>query len=65
MGDAFRDRPTFKFLAGSQFVAHPPGWPDRPPNGTVRVQYRQVPANRWPGSNRLYVVSPSAVNRRT
>ena len=28
MGDAFRDRPTFHFLIGGQFVAHPPGWPD-------------------------------------
>ena len=28
MGDAFRDRPTFHFLIGGQFVTHPPGWPD-------------------------------------
>lgn len=28
MGDAFRDRPTYHFLIGGQFVAHPPGWPD-------------------------------------
>jgi type 1 glutamine amidotransferase len=27
MGDAFRDRPTYHFLIGGQFVAHPPGWP--------------------------------------
>lgn len=25
--DAFRDRPTYHFLIGGQFVAHPPGWP--------------------------------------
>lgn len=25
MGDAFRDRPTYHFLIGGQFVAHPPG----------------------------------------
>ncbi|MEE2774342.1 MAG: ThuA domain-containing protein [Pseudomonadota bacterium] len=30
MGDAFRDRPTYHFLIGGQFVAHPPGWPDNP-----------------------------------
>lgn len=30
MGDAFRDRPNYKFLVGSQFVGHPPGWPDNP-----------------------------------
>jgi len=28
MGDAFRDRPTYHFLIGGQFVAYPPGWPD-------------------------------------
>lgn len=28
MGDAFRDRPTYHFLIGGQFVGHPPGWPD-------------------------------------
>lgn len=28
MGDAFRDRPTYHFVIGGQFVAHPPGWPD-------------------------------------
>ena len=27
-GDALRDRPTYHFLIGGQFVAHPPGWPD-------------------------------------
>jgi type 1 glutamine amidotransferase len=30
MGDAFRDRPTYHFLIGGQFVGHPPGWPDNP-----------------------------------
>lgn len=30
MGDAFRDHPTYHFLIGGQFVAHPPGWPDNP-----------------------------------
>jgi type 1 glutamine amidotransferase len=30
MGDAFRDRPSYHFLIGGQFVAHPPGWPDNP-----------------------------------
>lgn len=30
MGDAFRDRPTYHFLIGGQFAAHPPGWPDNP-----------------------------------
>jgi uncharacterized protein len=29
MGDAFRDRPTYHFLIGGQFVAHLPGWPDK------------------------------------
>ena len=43
MGDAFRDRPTFKFLAGSQFVAHPPGWPDRPVPEDDFVTYRVEP----------------------
>ena len=43
MGDAFRDRPTFKFLAGSQFVAHPPGWPDRPVPEDDFVSYRVDP----------------------
>ncbi|MFT7474512.1 MAG: type 1 glutamine amidotransferase [Verrucomicrobiales bacterium] len=28
MGDAFRDHPSYHFLIGGQFVAHPPGWPD-------------------------------------
>ena len=45
MGDAFRDRPTFKFLAGSQFVAHPPGWPDRPVPEDDFVTYRVEPAS--------------------
>jgi len=43
MGDAFRDRPTFKFLAGSQFVAHPPGWPDRPIPEEDFIDYRVEP----------------------
>ena len=30
MGDAFRDRPSYHFLIGGQFVGHPPGWPDNP-----------------------------------
>ena len=30
MGDAFRDHPTYHFMIGGQFVAHPPGWPDNP-----------------------------------
>jgi type 1 glutamine amidotransferase len=30
MGDAFRDRPTYHFLIGGQFVGHPPGWPYNP-----------------------------------
>jgi len=45
MGDAFRDRPTFKFLAGSQFVAHPPGWPDRPVPEDDFVTYRVDPVS--------------------
>jgi type 1 glutamine amidotransferase len=28
MGDALRDHPSYHFLIGGQFVAHPPGWPD-------------------------------------
>jgi type 1 glutamine amidotransferase len=40
MGDAFRDRPTYKFLAGSQFVGHPPGWPDRPIPEEDFITYR-------------------------
>lgn len=43
MGDAFRDRPTFKFLAGSQFVGHPPGWPDRPVPEDDFLRYRVDP----------------------
>ncbi len=30
MADAFRGRPTYHFLVGGQFVAHPPAWPDEP-----------------------------------
>ena len=45
MGDAFRDRPTFKFLVGSQFVAHPPGWPDRPVPEDDFVRYRVEPSS--------------------
>lgn len=30
MGDAFRDHPSYHFMIGGQFVAHPPGWPDNP-----------------------------------
>jgi type 1 glutamine amidotransferase len=48
MGDAFRDRPTFKFLAGSQFVAHPPGWPDRPVPEDDFITYRVDPVPGHP-----------------
>ena len=39
MGDAFRDRPTYHFLIGGQFVAHPPGWPDNPVPADDFVDY--------------------------
>lgn len=39
MGDAFRDRPTYHFLIGGQFVAHPPGWPDNPIPSDDFVKY--------------------------
>lgn len=39
MGDAFRDRPTYHFLIGGQFVAHPPGWPDNPTPTDDYVDY--------------------------
>lgn len=39
MGDAFRDRPTYHFLIGGQFVAHPPGWPDNPVPSEDFVDY--------------------------
>ena len=39
MGDAFRDRPTYHFLIGGQFVAHPPGWPDNPIPSDDFVRY--------------------------
>lgn len=40
MGDAFRDRPTYHFLTGGQFVAHPPGWPDNPSPEDDFIDYR-------------------------
>lgn len=40
MADAFRDRPTYHFLIGGQFVAHPPGWPDNPVPSDDFVEYR-------------------------
>ncbi len=39
MGDAFRDRPTYHFLIGGQFVGHPPGWPDNPVPEADFVEY--------------------------
>lgn len=39
MGDAFRDHPTYHFLVGGQFVAHPPGWPDNPVPSDDYVDY--------------------------
>ena len=39
MGDAFRDRPTYHFLIGGQFVAHPPGRPDNPIPSDDFVKY--------------------------
>ncbi len=48
MGDAFRDRPTYKFLAGSQFVGHPPGWPDRPVPEDDFITYRVNPVGDHP-----------------
>lgn len=39
MGDAFRDHPTYHFLIGGQFVAHPPGWPDNPVPSDDFVDY--------------------------
>ncbi len=40
MGDAFRDHPTYHFMIGGQFVAHPPGWPDNPIPSDDFVDYR-------------------------
>lgn len=40
MGDAFRDRPTYHFLIGGQFVAHPPGWPDNPIPAEDFIDYK-------------------------
>ncbi|MBV7298327.1 ThuA domain-containing protein [Enterovibrio paralichthyis] len=40
MGDAFRDHPTYHFMIGGQFVAHPPGWPDNPVPSDDFVDYR-------------------------
>ena len=40
MGDAFRDRPTYHFLIGGQFVAHPPGWPDNSIPSDDFVKYK-------------------------
>ena len=40
MGDAFRDHPTYHFLMGGQFVAHPPGWPDNPVPSDDFITYR-------------------------
>lgn len=48
MGDAFRDRPNFKFMAGSQFVGHPPGWPDRPVPEEDFIAYRVEPVDGHP-----------------
>lgn len=39
MGDAFRDRPSYKFMVGSQFVGHPPGWPDNPVPANDFIDY--------------------------
>lgn len=39
MGDAFRDRPTYHFLIGGQFVGHPPGWPDNPVPADDFIEY--------------------------
>lgn len=39
MGDAFRDHPSYHFLIGGQFVAHPPGWPDNPVPSDDFVDY--------------------------
>jgi type 1 glutamine amidotransferase len=39
MGDAFRDRPTYHFLIGGQFVGHPPGWPDNPVPDDDFIEY--------------------------
>jgi type 1 glutamine amidotransferase len=45
MGDAFRDRPTYHFLIGGQFVAHPPGWPDNLQPGRLhRLRCDDLPA---------------------
>ncbi len=40
MGDAFRDHPSYHFMIGGQFVAHPPGWPDNPVPSDDFVDYR-------------------------
>lgn len=40
MADAFRDHPSYHFMIGGQFVAHPPGWPDNPEPSDDFVRYR-------------------------
>lgn len=45
MGDAFRDRPTYHFLIGGQFVAHPPGWPDNPIPSDDFIDYKVTITN--------------------
>lgn len=40
MADAFRDHPSYHFMIGGQFVAHPPGWPDNPVPSDDFVTYR-------------------------
>jgi uncharacterized protein len=47
MGDAFRDRPTYHFLIGGQFVAHPPGWPDNPIPSHDFVDYDVTITKPW------------------
>ena len=47
MGDAFRDRPTYHFLIGGQFVAHPPGWPDNPVPSDDFVDYDVTITKPW------------------
>jgi len=44
---SFRDRPTYHFLIGGQFVAHPSGWPDNPVPEDDFVDYDVTISKPW------------------
>ena len=54
MGDAFRDRPTYHFLIGGQFVAHPPAGPTTQlPQTTSSTTTSPSPSPKTPSSPAL------------